>query len=523
MENQKKSERPMTLPTQSIPSRLMKNAPFLRASLLGVAVLLGAVVWAADKTEKTETRPAPKFQVDAKPINRDANERVSYAPIVKKTAPSVVYVFSTKKVRAQNNNPFFDDPTFRRYFGIPDEPNGNSNGRNRPRGQEQTQTGLGSGIIVTSDGYILTNNHVVDGADEVKIAFGDPRREFKATVVGRDPKADIAVVKIEATGLSAATLGDSDKLEIGDVVLAIGNPFGVGQSVSRGIVSALSRGGLGIETYEDFIQTDAAINPGNSGGALFDTDGRVVGINTAILSRTGGFNGIGFAIPINQARGLAEQIVTKGKVERAYLGVETQALDEELSSMLKVKQGALVNAVNSGTPAEKAGLKNGDVITKIDGVDVKDNRQLQLLITRLAPGTEVKITYVREDKTATATAKLGTLTDQIFAGDDRTIGGNSEGVLDDVSIGELTAEIRQELNVPKRIEGVVVTGVQPGGTAARAGLREGDVIISLDRKTATTVEDAIKLSTEIKGPKVLVQFWRRGANTRTIVVDESEK
>ena len=497
----------------------MKKSTILRAALFAVVATLGAAVWAADKTE---TRAAPKFSLDAKPINRDANERVSYSSVVKKTAPSVVSVFSTKKVRAQNNNPIFDDPTFRRYFGVPDEPNNN---RGRSRGQEQTQTGLGSGIIVTGDGYILTNNHVVDGADEVKVAFGDPRKEYKATVVGRDAKADVAVVKIDATGLPVATLGDSDKLEIGDVVLAIGNPLGVGQSVSRGIVSALSRGGLGIETYEDFIQTDAAINPGNSGGALFDTDGRVVGINTAILSRTGGFNGIGFAIPINQARGLAEQLITKGKVERAYLGVETQALDADLSSMFKVTQGALVNVVHAGTPADKAGLKNGDLITKVDGTDVKDNRQLQLLITRLMPGTEIKLTYLRDDKTATTTAKLGTLTDQIFAGDDRAIGGNGkgDGVLNDVSIGELSAETRQQLNVPKRIEGVVVTGVEPGGTAARAGLSEGDVIISLDRKTATNVEAAIKLSEEIKGPKVLVQFWRRGANTRTIVVDESEK
>jgi serine protease Do len=317
--------------------------------------------------------------------------------------------------------------------------------------------------------------------------------------------------------------GDSDKLEVGDVVLAIGNPFGIGQSVSRGIVSALGRGGLGIERYEDFIQTDAAINPGNSGGALVDTDGRVIGINTAILSRSGGgFNGIGFAIPINQARGLAEQLITKGKVDRAYLGVETQALDDDLSSMLKVSQGALINVVHAGTPAEKAGLKNGDIITKVDGTDIKDNRYLQLLITRLAPGTEVKITYVRDDKTTTTTAKLGTLTDKILASDDRAIGGSGDGVLDDVAIGELTAEVRQELNVPKRIEGVVVTGVQPDGTAARAGLREGDVITSLDRKPTTNVEEAVKLSEEIKGPKVLVQVWRRGG-TRTIVVDESNK
>ncbi len=494
----------------------MNRSVIVRLALITAAAVTGFVVWGA---EKFESHPAPKFQLDAKAINRDAAERVSYSSIVKKTAPSVVYVFTSKKVRAARNNsgnPFFDDPEFRRYFGIPD-----SNGRGRM--PDQVQNGLGSGIIVTSDGYILTNNHVVDGADEVKVAFGEPRKEFKATVIGRDAKADVAVIKIDATGLPAATLGDSDKLEIGDVVLAIGNPFGVGQSVSRGIVSALGRGGLGIETYEDFIQTDAAINPGNSGGALLDTDGRVVGINTAILSRTGGFNGIGFAIPINQVRGIAEQLVTKGKVERAYLGVETQALDSDLSSMFKVSQGALINVVHSGTPAEKAGLKNGDIITKVDGTEIKDNRQLQLMITRLAPGTEVKITYVRDNKSATATAKLGTLTDQVLAGDDRAIGGSSEGVLDDVSIGELTAEVRGELGVPRRIEGVVVTGIEPDGPSARAGLRESDVILSLDGKTANNVEDAVKLSEEIKGPKVRVQFWRSGRGVRTIVVDESEK
>ena len=496
----------------------MKSLLSLRTVVIGAVAAAGLVLWAG---EKSETHPAPKFQLDAKPINRDAAERVSYSAVVKKTAPSIVYISTSKKVRAQAN-PFFDDPTFRRYFGIPDPDSGGGNGGGRGRGREQTQNALGSGVIVTADGYILTNNHVVDGADEIKVAFGEPRKEFKATVVGRDEKADVAVVKIDATNLPAATLGDSDKLEIGDVVLAIGNPFGVGQSVSRGIVSALSRGGLGIETYEDFIQTDAAINPGNSGGALFDTDGRVVGLNTAILSRTGGFNGIGFAIPINQARGLAEQLVTKGRVDRAFLGVTTQSLDADLSSMFKATQGALINEVRPGTPAEKAGLKNGDLITKIDGVDIRDNRHLQLMITRFAPGTEVKITYLRGDQTATATAKLGTLTDKALASDDRSFGGSDDGVLSDVSIGELTAELRQQFNVPKRIEGVVVTGVAPDGPSARAGVREGDVITGLDRRPTPDVDTAIKLSGEIKGPKVLVQLWRNG-RARMVVVDESGK
>jgi len=299
---------------------------YLRSTLLLTTALavLGAAGFALraedkDKTKSAE-RPPLTLKSDAKAINRDATDRVSYSSIVKKTAPSVVYVFSSKKVKVpENMAPFFNDPQFRRFFGVPDQDQ--RGGRNNPG---PVQQGLGSGVIISSDGYILTNNHVIEGADKVKVAFGEPRREFKATIVGRDPKADVAVVKINATGLAAATLGDSDQLEVGDVVLAIGNPFGIGQSVSRGIVSALSRGGLGIEQYEDFIQTDAAINPGNSGGALLDIEGRLIGINTAILSRSGGFNGVGFAIPINQARSIAEQLVKHGRVDRAYLGVQTQ-------------------------------------------------------------------------------------------------------------------------------------------------------------------------------------------------------
>jgi len=364
---------------------------------------------------------------------------------------------------------------------------------------------------------------VIDGADEVKVAFGEPRREFKATIIGRDSKADVAVIKIAATDLMPATLGDSDQLEIGDVVLAIGNPFGIGQSVTRGIVSALSRGGLGIETYEDFIQTDAAINPGNSGGALLDVEGRLIGLNTAILSRSGGFNGVGFAIPINQVRTLAEQLVKTGRVERAFLGVQTQPLEAELSAMFKVNQGALIVEVQSDTPADKAGLKSGDIITKIDATTIRDPRHLQLTVTRLIPGTEANVEYLRDGKPGTVKVKLTSLPGQKRSASERseTPEAKDVGVLNGVGVGDISAELREQLNLSRRVEGAIITSIEADSPSARAGLREGDIILELDRRLVRNADEAVKLSEEIKGPKVLVRLWRNGSS-RFLVVDESK-
>ena len=497
----------------------MKTSPSIKFALWSLVVTLVAgaslSLRASDKAPAAPRAPL-KVQADAKPINRDAADRVSYASIVKKTAPSVVYLSSTKKVKGPDMSQFFNDPTFRKFFGVPGP--GERGGRGRQ--PEQTpQTSLGSGVIISADGYILTNNHVVDGADEVRVAIGEARKEYKATVIGRDPTADIAVLKIDATGLTPAVFGDSEQLQVGDVVLAIGDPFGVGQSVSRGIVSALGRGNLGIETIEDFIQTDAAINPGNSGGALVDSDGRLVGINTAILSRTGGFNGLGFAIPINLVRSIAEQLVATGQVNRAFLGVKTQPMTEDLISMLKVDHGALINEVQPDTPAEKAGLKDGDIVTKVNQTQIKDNRHLQLTVSQLAPGTEATIEYVRDGKTATTTAKLARRPDDKLAGGPE--GGKDEGVLNGVGVGDITQEVRDELKLPKRITGVIITGIEADSASARAGLREGDVITELNRTPIHNAEEAVKLSFDIKGPKVLVRFWREG-QSGYLVVDESK-
>ena len=495
-------------------SRFMKTTILQRKTLwLTILSLFAAgslALWAADKPA---SRPPLRLQVDGKAVDRSGSTRVSYAPVVKKASPSVVYVFTSKKIRRQETeNPFFNDPMFRRHFGLPDP------GR-VPR--DSVQQGLGSGVIVSADGYILTNNHVVDGADEVKVAFGEPRKEYIAAVAGRDEKADVAVLKIDATGLPAATLGDSDQLEVGDTVLAIGNPFGVGMTVTHGIVSALGRGGLGIEDYEDFIQTDAPINPGNSGGALLDGEGRLIGINTAILSRTGGSNGIGFAIPINLAKAIADQLISTGRVNRGFLGVTTQVLTADLAKQFDVEHGALITDITPDSAASKAGLERGDIITRVNDTPVNDPRALSLAISRQAPDTEVTIQYIRDGKPATVKARLGRQATQSLAGGGTAEAGKDEGVLNGVGVSDLTAEIRAQQRVPADLKGAVVTQVEPDSASARAGLRESDVILELDRKKVANASEAVKLSTDIKGPKVLVLFWREGVR-RYIVVDESK-
>jgi serine protease Do len=475
-----------------------------------------------------EKRAALRLNVDRKPINRDAADRVSYAGIVKRTAASVVYVYSSQKVKLPADA-LHNDPTLRRFFEQnPDLalPGGGGTGRDSKKGgrtpPERTRQGLGSGVVISADGYILTNNHVVADADEVRVSIGESNKRYEAKIIGRDPQTDIAVLKIEATGLSPATFSDSEQLQVGDVVLAIGNPFGVGQSVSRGVVSALSRGGLDISLeIEDFIQTDAAINPGNSGGALMDTDGRVVGINTAILSGSGGFNGVGFAIPINLVRFVAEQIVNKGKVERGMLGVRIQDLTEELSSEFGTEKGALVAELTPDSPAEKAGIKAGDVITKVNGAEIRDGRHLTVTISQNSPDSEVAVEYLRDGKPAVATVKLGLRPNTAVAGTEGAAPAN-DGVLNGVNVGDITPQLRDELKLPARIKGVVITEIDPDSPAARQGLREGDLVLEMNRKPVTNADEAVKLSEQIAGPKVLLLIWRNG-RTSYLVIDESKK
>src|SRR6266540_1351589 len=397
------------------------------ALLTGVAAA-GWVAASGGFERSGNKRPTVTVAVSDTPLERQTKFTASFSPVVKKVAPSVVNVFTTKTVRNPwpEVTPFFDDPFFRRFFG---QPFGDNEGRRQPRTFKERS--LGSGVIVTRDGYLLTNNHVVDGADEIKVARDKDKKQFTAKIVGRDPKTDIAVLKIDAKDLPFITFADSDKLEVGDVVLALGNPFGIGQTVTMGIVSATGRGGMNIEDYEDFIQTDAAINPGNSGGALVDAEGRLIGINTAIFSRTGGNQGIGFAIPANLARDVMNSLVTDGKVTRGYFGVMIQDVTPALARKLDLKQrkGALVGDVVPKGPADKAGIQSGDVVTELDGTPVTDSRHLKLAVARAKPGEHVRVKVLRDGSTKTLDVTVKELPDsEPLAKSDSHRGDDSEAL-----------------------------------------------------------------------------------------------
>ncbi len=322
---------------------------------------------------------------------------VSYAEAVNRAAPAVVNI-ATRKVIEEQANPLFDDPLFRHFFG--DMPGA------MPR--QRQESSLGSGVIINAQGYILTNNHVIDGAEQISVTLKDGR-SAEAKIVGADPEADLAVLKVELAELPVMTLGDSDQLRVGDVVLAIGNPFGVGQTVTFGIVSATGRSQLGINTFENFIQTDAAINPGNSGGALITASGELIGINTAIFSRSGGSQGIGFAIPTSLAKGSMEQIIEFGHVRRGWLGVEIQAITPELAESfgLKDQQGAIIAGVLRGGPADQAGLKPGDVLTEVNDTKVSDANAALNMIARTAPGESIKVHALRNGKAMEVKVEIG--------------------------------------------------------------------------------------------------------------------
>jgi serine protease Do len=508
--------------------QLMKNifrhvSNRVTAITLGGALALACSALAFTQKSKAEAQtPPPNIPMDERPIARDAGSHNSFAPIVKKVNPGVVKIAVITKAK---NMSFHGNPTgmpemddfFRHFFG--DQLPGRGSGRNfgTPR-----QMGIGSGVIVTPDGYILTNNHVVDGADEVKVSLQDGH-EYTAKVVGRDPKSDIAVIKIDAKGLPVVPMADSDKVEVGDVVLALGNPFGIGQTVTTGIVSATGRGGnLGLD-YEDFIQTDAAINPGNSGGALVDTEGRLIGINTAIYSRSGGNQGIGFAIPTNLARDVMNSLIKDGKVTRGYLGVLIQDVNPALAKEFKLKNttGALVGDVTPHSPAEKAGLKAGDVILEFDGKKVTDSRHLKLEVGRTHPGETVPVKVLRDGTTKAFQIAVKELPgDEQVAKNDAT-NHDDTGTLNGVAVADLDNGARQQFNLPAGVKGAVVTEVDPNSAAAEAGLKPGDVIQEINRKPVHSAEEAVKLTENTDNKVTLLRIWGSGGS-HYVVVDESK-
>jgi serine protease Do len=413
--------------------------------------------------------------------------RSGFAPVVKKALPSVVNISASRVSKMPTG--FFeqmpDDPMFRQFFGD----NANRQFRTPREMPEQREKGLGSGVIVTRDGYILTNNHVVDGATDVRVTLGD-KREFKAKVVGTDPKTDVAVLRIDATNLPLITVADSSKVQVGDYALAIGNPFGVGQTVTMGIVSATGRSHLGIEDYEDFIQTDAPINPGNSGGALVNDRGDLIGINTAIIAHgSSGNQGIGFAIPANMARTVMDQIVKHGKVTRAYLGIVPQDVTPAIAKAFGQTEprGALVGDVSANSPASKSGLETGDIILDLDGKPVANSNDLRMAISMMAPDSNVSLRVLRNGSTRNFTVKLGELPTTEAAIEPE--GKGSSSALSGVSVEDLNARSAKELGLPANAQGVVVTQVGPSSPAAEAGLRRGDVIQQVNRKPVKNTSD----------------------------------
>lgn len=406
------------------------------------------------------------YPLAALPLQVEGQEMPTLAPVLERVIPGVVNI--SAKGETQVQSPFLDDPLFRRFFGIPDEP------RTRP-----TQS-LGSGVIVDAqNGYILTNNHVIAKANEITVRLNDGRT-LSAEVVGTDPESDVAVLKIDADNLTAISMGNSEHLRVGDFVLAIGSPFGLGQTVTSGIVSALGRSGLGIEGYEDFIQTDASINPGNSGGALVNLRGELVGINTAILSRSGGNIGIGFAIPINMADAIMDQLIEHGEVRRGLLGVHIQDLTPELAEAFGIEatQGAVVTRVVPDSAADEAGIESGDVVVAVNGETITNAADLRNAVGLLRVGEKVRLALIRNGDKRTVTAVIAEAKQaQVEAGQlDRRLAGAQFG------------NITEGSPLFGRVEGVLVKAVEAGSPAWNAGLRPEDVIVSVNRQRVTDVE-----------------------------------
>ena len=479
----------------------------------------GAVLLTAGFILRAEQDPAAgsdsscnpsKQPAHAAPMQPSKGPSESFAPTVKKVAPAVVRIVTALRLETLSDGAAKNEDPLWRYF-VGQAAHGGS--------RHPIECGLGSGVIVTEDGYILTNCHLVNGPTEIKVTLQDGR-EFNAKVVGLDPKSDIAVIKISAHDLPTVSVAESRNVQVGDVVLAIGNPFGVGQTVTHGIVSATDRGGMGIEDYESFIQTDAPINPGNSGGALVDVNGHLIGINTAILSHSGGNLGIGFAVPSDLALKVMADLVKHGYVVRGYLGVEAQDLPPELAKEFGLKHatGALVAAVVPSAPAARAGLEVGDVITRFDGKEMRDARQLKLLVAEVKPGQAVPVEVLRNGSTWPLRVTIAQASDWERLAKAQRSCDEHPGPLQGVTMGELNGELRQQLRVPRYVQGAVVLDVNQLSAAAQAGLRPGDVLQSVDRQEVKTAEEASRVAQNTTNKRMLLRVWSN-SGSRFLVVD----
>ena len=425
------------------------------------------------------------------------------ADVADEVLPSVVNISSMKTVVVRQS-PLFSDPLFREFFGggIP---------------RERVQRALGSGVIVSKDGYIVTNNHVVGGADKVEVRLSD-ERVFPAQIIGTDPKSDVAIIKIQEQGLPAITIGDSSALRIGSFVLAVGNPFGLEQTVTMGIISALGRSGLGITDYENFIQTDAAINPGNSGGALVNMKGELIGINTAILSRTGGSVGIGFAIPINLVMSIKKSIDVYGEVVRGWLGVTVQEITPKIADALSLRstKGVLISEVITDSPADKGGITQGDVIVSINSVAVNSTASLRFLVSEFLPGSSVKIGIIRDGSPKTRIVTIGDLSKAQTPEHKLVIEGDR--FLEGATVSDITPATRESLEIGNDVEGVLVIEVKDNTAAARTGLRPGDIILQINTQKTPGLQEFTAVLKGLKGRKISLSIYRQGMiMTMTII------
>lgn len=502
---------------------MFKNAK--KIGLWAVVMLLvfvGFYVFALNKDVSSETAIKEISEnhgnVPGDPQTQEIMQQISAAfeQASTKISPSVVSIFAEQVVQVESPfgmpddafKDFFGEDLFKRFFGF-----------QQPREEKRTVRSLGSGVIVTKDGYILTNNHVVEKAEKLSVVVGD-KKKYEAKIIGTDPPTDVAVIKINANNLPVASLGNSDEVKIGQWVIAVGNPFQLMHTVTAGIISAKGRSSVGLADYEDFIQTDASINPGNSGGALADLNGNVIGINTAITSPSGGNIGIGFAIPINMARQVMSTLMSEGKISRGYLAIIPEDIDEDLAKALKLKstEGSLVADVTPGGPADRAGIKRGDVIIEFNGKKVKDSTQLRNMVADIAPGKSVDMTLIRNGKEVRAKVRLGERPkgpEEATPSERQPEEQTSKKL--GVNIQTLTPDLAEQLGY-KNAKGVVITDVEPGSPADDAGLQRGDLIQEVNRKEVQTAQDFEKQLKELKSGDVVALLVRRGDVTFFVAV-----